>query len=85
MTRAVAAAVAGSVPAAAAAGMPGGAGRLAYVIYTSGSTGAPKGVGVAHGGLANYVSRCRRRLGWGRAGLAGTGWCRRRSPTWATR
>jgi len=28
---------------------------LAYVIYTSGSTGEPKGVAVAHGGLADRV------------------------------
>ena len=31
--------------------------NTAYVIYTSGSTGSPKGVAVAHGGIAN---RCRR-------------------------
>lgn len=29
--------------------------NLAYVIYTSGSTGQPKGVEIAHGGLANLV------------------------------
>ncbi|RBL90504.1 non-ribosomal peptide synthetase [Chitinophaga flava] len=28
---------------------------LAYVIYTSGTTGMPKGCGVNHGSLANYV------------------------------
>uniref|UniRef100_UPI0038CD8F78 amino acid adenylation domain-containing protein n=1 Tax=Tumebacillus avium TaxID=1903704 RepID=UPI0038CD8F78 len=28
---------------------------LAYVIYTSGSTGAPKGVGIEHGNLLNYL------------------------------
>ncbi|MFF3641304.1 amino acid adenylation domain-containing protein [Streptomyces sp. NPDC002564] len=29
--------------------------QLAYVIYTSGSSGRPKGVAVAHGGVANLV------------------------------
>jgi len=37
---------------------------LAYVIYTSGSTGRAKGVGVTHGGLANYFSSVPARLGF---------------------
>ena len=37
---------------------------LAYIIYTSGSTGRAKGVGVTHGGLANYFSSVPTRLGF---------------------
>jgi|GEM_PF-628006 len=33
--------------------------NLAYVIYTSGSTGAPKGVGVPHGALVNFLRTMR--------------------------
>jgi amino acid adenylation domain-containing protein/FkbM family methyltransferase len=35
---------------------------LAYVIYTSGSTGQPKGVGVEHGNIVNYVLGVAERL-----------------------
>ncbi len=36
--------------------------NLAYVIYTSGTTGVPKGVGISHAALVNYVQGVLRRL-----------------------
>ncbi len=36
---------------------------IAYVMYTSGTTGVPKGVAVAHGGIANLVRTRVERLG----------------------
>lgn len=37
---------------------------LAYVLYTSGSTGMPKGVGILHGNLANFLLSMRRQPGF---------------------
>src|SRR5260221_6612670 len=59
----VAAAIAG-MPAVPPPGLAAG-GRLAYVIYTSGSTGPPKGVAVAHAGVANLAVALRPALGVG--------------------
>ncbi len=39
-------------------------GQLAYVIYTSGSTGQPKGVGVEHRNIVNYVLGVSERFGF---------------------